>query len=123
MGTGAVAAMGVALAASKDIGIAAVPPFDKAIAFVFMLAIAVSWIGVPVLIYFLDPTHFDQYLNPVITFLHKHGGQLMATVFFVIGAYLLIRGASSLTTLYSAIIPISVLSFFPPLWAFRISEL
>jgi|GEM_PF-292862 len=126
MRTGAIAAMGVALAASnfssllpvlaasKDISIAAVPPADKAIAFFFMLAIAVSWIWVPVAMYFIAPSHFDQYLNPVITFLNKHGGQLMAVVFFVIGVYLLIRGVSSLATLYSAIMPVSVLSFCPP---------
>jgi len=113
MGTGAIAAMGVAfsasnlssllpaLAASKDIGIAVVPPVDKAIAFIFMLVIAVSWVWVPVALYLAAPDHFDQYLNPLIRFLQKHGGQLMAAVFFVIGVYLLIRAVSDLARLYS----------------------
>jgi hypothetical protein len=39
-----------ALAASKDTGVAAVPPFDKTIAFVFLLVIALSWVWAPVVI-------------------------------------------------------------------------
>ena len=111
MSTAAVVSMGVifsasnlsslipALAASKDIGVAAVSPFDKAVAFVFMLVIALSWVWVPVAVYLIAPSHFDQYLDPVIRFLRRHGGQMIAAVFFLIGVYLLARGIIGFTAL------------------------
>jgi len=86
-----------ALAASKDIGVAVVPPFDKAIAFIVTMAIALCWVWGPLAIFLITPQHFDQYLNPVIRFLRKHGSQLMAAVFFLIGIYLLSRGIIDLS--------------------------
>jgi hypothetical protein len=88
-----------ALAASKDIGVAAVPPFDKAVAFVFLLAIALSWVWVPVAIYLVTPKNFDRLLDPVIRLLRKRGGQMMAAVFFLIGLYLLFRGVTGFAAL------------------------
>jgi hypothetical protein len=88
-----------ALAASKDIGVAAVPPFGKMVALVFLLAIALSWVWAPVAVYLVTPNNFDRFLDPVITFLRRHGGQLMAAVLFVIGLYLLVRGMAAYITL------------------------
>ena len=88
-----------ALAASKDIGVAVVPPLDKAIAFIVTMVIALCWLWGPLAIFLITPKHFDQYLDPVIRFLRKHGGQLMAAVFFLVGIYLLSRGVIGLTAL------------------------
>lgn len=88
-----------ALAASKDIGVAIVPPLDKAIAFILTMIIALCWLWGPLAIFLITPQHFDQYLDPVIRFLRKHGGQLMAAVFFLVGIYLLSRGIIGVTTL------------------------
>jgi hypothetical protein len=88
-----------ALAASKDVGVALVPPFDKAIAFILVIIITLSWLWGPLAIFLITPGHFDQYLAPVIRFLRKHGGQLMAAVFFLVGIYLLSRGIIDATTL------------------------
>lgn len=88
-----------ALAASKDIGVAIVPPLDKAIAFILTMIIALCWLWGPLAIFLVTPQHFDQYLDPVIRFLRKHGGQLMAAVFFLVGIYLLSRGIIGATTL------------------------
>jgi len=111
MGVAAVLSMGVlfsasnvsslipALAASKDIGVAAVPPLDKAVAFVFLLAIALSWVWAPVALYLLTPNDFDRLLDPVIRFLRRYGGQLMAVVFFLIGLYLVVRGVTAFAAL------------------------
>jgi len=85
-----------ALAASKDIGVAAVPSFDKTIAFIFLLAIALSWVWAPVTIYLVTPNNFDRLLDPVIHFLRRYGGQLMAAVSFLIGLYLIVRGVTGL---------------------------
>ncbi len=88
-----------ALAASKDIGVAAVPPFDKTVALVFLLAIASSWVWAPVAVYLVTPNNFDRLLDPVIRFLRRHGGQLMAAVLFLIGLYLVVRGVTSFVAL------------------------
>jgi cytochrome c biogenesis protein CcdA len=88
-----------ALAASKDIGVAVVPPLDKAIAFIVTMVIALCWLWGPLAIFLITPKHFDQYLDPVIRFLRKHGGQLMAAVFFLVGIYLLSRGVIGLSAL------------------------
>ncbi|MGA3360242.1 MAG: GAP family protein [Halobacteriota archaeon] len=88
-----------ALAASKDIGVAAVSPFDKTIALVFLLAIAVSWVWAPVAVYLVTPNNFDRLFDPVIRVLRKHGGQLMAAVLFLIGLYLLVRGVTGYVAL------------------------
>jgi len=88
-----------ALAASKDIGVAAAPPFDKTVAFIFLLAIALSWVWAPVAIYLVTPNNFDKLLDPVIRFLRRHGGQLMAAVSFLIGLYLVVRGVASFVAL------------------------
>jgi hypothetical protein len=88
-----------ALAASKDIGVALVPPFDKAIALIVTLVIALCWVWGPLAIFLITPQHFDQYLDPVIRFLRKHGGQLMAAVFLFVGIYLLGRGLVGLTSM------------------------
>jgi len=82
-----------ALAASKDIGVAAAPPFDKAIAFVFLLVVALSWVWAPVAVYLVTPKNFDRLFDPVIRLLRRHGGQMMAAVFLLIGLYLIFRGA------------------------------
>jgi len=83
-----------ALAASKDIGVAVVSPLDKVVAFVFLLAIAMSWAWGPVAVYLVTPNNFDSLFDPVIRFLRRHGGQLMAAVLFLIGLYLLVRGVT-----------------------------
>jgi hypothetical protein len=88
-----------ALAASKDIGVAAVPPVDKTVAFVFLLAISLSWVWAPVAVYLVTPNNFDRLLDPVIRFLRRHGGQLMAAVFFLIGLYLVVRGVTAFAAL------------------------
>jgi hypothetical protein len=88
-----------ALAASKDIGVAAVPPFDKVIALVFLLVIALSWVWAPVVVYLVTPNNFDRLLDPIIRFLRRHGGQLMAAVLFLIGLYLLVRGVTGYVAL------------------------
>ena len=88
-----------ALAASKDIGVAAVPPFDKTVAFVFLLVIALSWVWAPVVIYLVTPNNFDRLLDPVMRFLRRHGGKLMAAVLFLIGLYLIVRGVTGLAML------------------------
>jgi len=88
-----------ALAAAKDIGVAAVPPLDKEIAFAFLLAIALSWVWAPVALYLATPNNFDRLFDPVIRFLRRRGGQMMAVVFFLIGLYLVIRGGASFVAL------------------------
>lgn len=88
-----------ALAAAKDIGVAAVPPLDKEVAFVFLLAIAVSWVWAPVALYLATPSNFDRLLDPIIRFLRRRGGQMMAAVFFLIGLYLVVRGVTSFVAL------------------------
>ena len=75
------------------------PPFDKAVAFVFLLAIALSWVWVPVAIYLVTPKNFDRLLDPVIRLLRKRGGQMIAAVFFLIGLYLLFRGVTGFAAL------------------------
>ncbi|MGB8310669.1 MAG: GAP family protein [Halobacteriota archaeon] len=111
MGATAIASMGAffgvgnifsslpALAASKDIGVAVISPLDKAIAFVITMVIALCWSWVPLAIYIASPKNFDRYLNPVTGWLRKHGGQLIAAVFLLVGVYLLVRGISDLTAL------------------------
>jgi threonine/homoserine/homoserine lactone efflux protein len=88
-----------ALAAGKDIGVAAVPSVDKAVAFVFLLAVALSWVWAPVAVYLVTPTNFDRLLDPVIRVLRRHGSQMMAAVFFLIGLYLLYRGVTDFAAL------------------------
>jgi hypothetical protein len=88
-----------ALAASKDIGVATVPPFDKIVALVFLIAIAVSWVWAPVAVYLVTPNNFDRLLDPVIRFLRRYGGQLMAAVLFLIGLYLIVRGVTGYVAL------------------------
>jgi hypothetical protein len=111
MGATAIASMGAffgvgnissslpALAASKDIGVAVISPLDKAIAFVITMVIALCWSWGPLAIYIASPKNFDRYLNPVTCWLRKHGGQLIAAVFLLVGTYLLVRGISDLTVL------------------------
>jgi hypothetical protein len=111
LGLAAVVSMGVffsasnfsslipALAAGKDIGVVAVPPLDKAIAFGFLLAVTLSWVWVPVAMYLVTPANFDRLLDPVIRVLRRRGGQMMAAVFFLIGLYLLYRGVTGFVAL------------------------
>jgi hypothetical protein len=54
---------------------------------VFLLAIALSWVWVPVAIYFVTPKNFDRLLDPVIRLVRKRGGQMIAAVFFLIGEH------------------------------------
>jgi hypothetical protein len=75
------------------------PPLDKAIAFIVTMVIALCWLWGPLAIFLITPKHFDQYLDPVIRFLRKHGGQLMGAVFFLVGIYLFSRGVIGLTAL------------------------
>ena len=107
MGTRAVVSMGVlfsagnfsslipALAASKDIGVAAVPSFDKVVAFVLLIAITLCWCWGPLAVYAVTPRNFDRIFDPIIRFLQKHGSQLIAAVFFLVGIYLIARGVTS----------------------------
>jgi hypothetical protein len=111
MGTTAIVSMGAffgvgnissslpALAASKDIGVAAVSAIDKAIAFAITMVIAMSWSWAPLAMYIASPKNFDRYLSPFTRWLKKHGGQLIALVFLLVGLYLLVRGVSDLIAL------------------------
>jgi small-conductance mechanosensitive channel len=84
-----------ALAASKDIGVAAVPPFDKVIAFVFLIAITLCWCWGPLAVYAVTPRNFDRIFDPIIRFLKEHGSQLIAAVFFLVSIFLIARGVTS----------------------------
>jgi cytochrome c biogenesis protein CcdA len=98
-GVGNISSSLPALAASKDIGVAAVSPIDKAIAFIITMVIAMLWSWIPLAIYVASPKNFDRYLSPVTRWLEKHGGQLIALVFLLVGVYLFVRGISDLTAL------------------------
>ncbi len=107
MSTGALVSMGIAvgfgnissslpvLAASKDIGVAMLSVYDKAIAFFLAMAIALCWSWGPLAVCAVTPQNFDCIFDPVIRFLKQHGSQLIAAVFFVIGIYLIARGATT----------------------------
>jgi hypothetical protein len=107
MGTGALVSMGIAvgfgnissslpvLAASKDIGVAVLSVYDKAIAFFFAMAIALCWSWGPLAVCAVTPQNFDRIFDPIIRFLKEHGSQLIAAVFFVIGIYLIGRGVTA----------------------------
>ena len=111
MGTGALVSMGIAvgfgnissslpvLAASKDIGVAMLSVSDKAIAFFLAMAIALCWSWGPLAVCAVTPQNFDRIFDPIIRFLKKHGSQLIAAVFFVIGIYLIARGVTTATML------------------------
>jgi hypothetical protein len=88
-----------ALAASKDIGVAVVPLFEKAIAFVLLLVIALSWIWAPVAAYLVMPKEFNRLFDPVRRLLRKRSGQMMAAVFLLIGLYLIFRGVTGFAAL------------------------
>jgi cadmium resistance protein CadD (predicted permease) len=111
MGTGALVSMGIAvgfgnissslpvLAASKDIGVAMLSVYDKAIAFFLAMAIALCWSWGPLAVCAVTPQNFDRIFDPIIRFLKKHGSQLIAAVFFAIGIYLIARGVTTAITL------------------------
>ncbi|MGA9080211.1 MAG: hypothetical protein WB581_08270 [Halobacteriota archaeon] len=58
-----------------------------------------SWVWAPVVVYLVTPNNFDRLLDPVIRFLRRHGGQLMAAVLFLIGLYLVVRGVTGFAAL------------------------
>jgi Sap, sulfolipid-1-addressing protein len=107
MGSGALVSMGFAfgfgnifsslpaLAASKDIGVVVLSVHDKAIAFFLVMAIALCWCWGPLAIYAVTPRNFDRIFDPIIRFLKKHGSQLIAAVFFLVGIFLIARGVTS----------------------------
>ena len=107
MSTGALVSMGIAvgfgnissslpvLAASKDIGVAVLSVYDKAIAFFVTMAIALCWSWGPLAVCAVTPQNFDRIFDPIIRFLKEHGSQLIAAVFFVIGIYLIGRGVTT----------------------------
>ena len=66
------------LAASKDIGVAVLPVYDKAIAFFLAMAIALCWSWGPLAVCAVTPQNFDRIFDPIIHFLKKHGSQLIA---------------------------------------------
>ncbi len=49
----------------------------------------------PLAVYAVTLRNFDRIFDPIIRFLKKHGSQLIAAVFFVIGIYLVARGVTS----------------------------
>jgi len=88
-----------AFAASKDIGVGVLSLHDKTVAFFLLMAIAVLVLG-PLAIYAVTPRNFDRIFDPrifdpVIRFLKKHGSQLIASVFFIVGIFLIARGITS----------------------------
>ena len=83
------------LAASKDIGVAVLPVYDKAIAFFLAMAIALCWSWGSLAVCAVAPQNFDRIFDPIIRFSKKHGSQLIAVVFFVIGIYLIARGVTT----------------------------
>jgi len=107
MGSGALVSMGIAigfgnissslpvLAASKDIGVAVLSVYDKAIAFILAMAIALCWCWGPFAVCAVTPRNFDRIFDPLIRFLKKHGSQLIAAVFFIVGIFLVARGVTS----------------------------
>jgi hypothetical protein len=107
MSTGALVSMGIAvgfgnissslpvLAASKDIGVAMLSVYDKAITFFVAMAIALCWSWGPLVVCAVTPQNFDRIFDPIIRFLKEHGSQLIAAVFFVIGIYLIGRGVTT----------------------------
>jgi len=107
MGTGALVSTGIAvgfgnissslrgLAASKDIGVAVLSVYDKAIAFFLAMAIGLCWSWGPLAVCAVTPQNFDRIFDPIIRFLKKYGSQLIAAVFFVIGIYLIVRDVTS----------------------------
>ena len=107
MGSGALVSMGIAisfgnissslpvLAASKDIGVAVLSVYDKAIAFFVAMAIALCWYWGPFAVCAVTPRNFDRIFDPLIRFLNKHGSQLIASVFFIVGIFLVARGVTS----------------------------
>lgn len=107
MGSGALVSMGIAfgfgnifsslpvLAASKDIGVVVLSVQDKAIAFFLTMAIALCWCWGPLAVCAVTPRNFDRIFDPIIRFLNKHGSQLIAAVFFIVGIFLVARGVTS----------------------------
>src|SRR5665811_2058427 len=107
MGSGALVSMGIAfgfgnifsslpvLAASKDIGVVVLSVQDKAIAFFLTMAIALCWCWGPLAVCAVTPRNFDRIFDPLIRFLNKHGSQLIAAVFFIVGIFLVARGVTS----------------------------
>ncbi|MGA2885742.1 MAG: GAP family protein [Halobacteriota archaeon] len=84
-----------ALAASKDIGVVVLSVHDKAIAFFLVMAIALCWCWGPLVVYAVTPRNFDRIFNPITSFLKKHGSQIIAAVFFLVGIFLVTRGVAS----------------------------
>jgi hypothetical protein len=73
--------------------------FLEAIAFFLVITITLCWCWGPLAVYAVTPRNFDRIFDPIIRFLNKHGSQLIAAVFFVIGIYLIARGVTSATML------------------------
>lgn len=73
--------------------------YDKAIAFFLAMAIALCWSWGPLAVCAATLQNFDRIFDPIIRFLKKHGSQLIAAVFFVIGIYLMARGVTTATML------------------------
>ena len=84
-----------ALAASKDIGVVVLSVYDKAIAFFLTMAVALCWSWAPLAVCAVTPRNFDRIFDPIIRFLKKHGSQLIAAVFFIVGIFLIARGVTS----------------------------
>jgi hypothetical protein len=107
MGTRALVSMGIAfgfgnifsslpaLAASKDIGVVVLSLHDKAIAFFLVIAITLCWLWGPLAVFAATPRNFDRIFNPITRFLKKHGSQIIAVVFFLVGISLVARGVTS----------------------------
>jgi small neutral amino acid transporter SnatA (MarC family) len=107
MGAGGLISMGIgfgfgnifsslpALAASKDIGVVVLSLHDKAIAFVLVMAITLCWLWGPLAVFAAAPRSFDRIFDPITRFLKKHGSQIIAAVFFLVGIFLVARGVTS----------------------------
>ncbi len=69
--------------------------YDKAAAFFLAMAIALCWSWGPLAVCAVAPQDFDRIFDPIIRFLKKHGNQLIAAVFVLVGIFLVARGVTS----------------------------
>jgi hypothetical protein len=83
------------ISASKDIGVVVLSLHDKAIAFFLVIAITLCWLWGPLAVFAVTPRNFDRIFNPITRFLKKHGSQIIAVVFFLVGISLVARGVTS----------------------------
>jgi cytochrome c biogenesis protein CcdA len=66
------------------------------ISFLFLLAITMSLIALPVVITYLMPRSAEKLLAPLKSFMSKHGTVIAQAFFFAIAIYLIVHGALAL---------------------------